>query len=82
MDEEKTFKEKVLEKKDQAKVWCRAHIGELVTIFGGICTVTGAIINYASKKYEEDSYVYTMTRSGDIKKIKCKSVETVDIDCE
>ena len=70
------FKKTCSEKKDQAKGWCKEHSGELITIFGGVCTVAGAIINFCTKKYEEDSYIYTVTDKDHIYRVKCKRLES------
>ena len=66
------FKEGCKKTKDKAKNWLHENSGTLVTIFGGVCTVAGAIINYSTKKYEEDSYVYTVTDKGNVYRVKAK----------
>ena len=68
------FKEGVKKKKDAAKLWCHEHSGEIITIFGGVCTVVGAVVNFCTKKYEEDTCVYTVTDNGNVYRIKAKKL--------
>lgn len=75
----KEFKESCKETKEKVKTWLHENGGTLVTIFGGICTVAGATINYCTKKYEEDSYVYVKTKKDGYQyRIKAKRLPTVD----
>lgn len=82
MDEDKVMNEVTPAKKTFKDTkfcqWCRAHSGEIITVFGGVCTVAGAIINLCTKKYEEDSYVYTTTKDGDVYRLKAKKLPTQD----
>ena len=84
MDEENT---EVMEPKKSFKdtkvwIWCKEHSGEIITIFGGLCTVAGAIINFASRKYEEDEYIYTQASSGETYRLKAKHMTSAYLDID
>ena len=63
-------------KRSKVKAWLHEHSGQLITIFGGVCTVAGAVINLCTKKYEENEYVYTTSQNGDVYRLKAKKMPT------
>ena len=77
MEEEKkelSLGEKI--KQSKFGVWCKEHSGEIITVFGGVCTVAGAVISLCTKKYEENDYVYTTSADGDVYRLKAKRMPT------
>lgn len=51
------FKQSCADTKAKVKTWSKEHAGEIVTVFGGLCTVAGAIISYAASAKEDKEYV-------------------------
>lgn len=52
-----SFKQACSDRKNRIKSWSKEHAGELVTVFGGLCTVAGAIISYAASAKEDKEYI-------------------------
>ena len=63
------------DKKNKFKEFCKQHPDILLTVVGGVFTLAGACINYATTKNEYKDNVY-MTDGEDVYKIPAKSMNS------
>ena len=75
MEEKKTFKQWLEEKKSKAKEFCSNHPDVVWTVIGGFASLLGAGIKLYANKTEYDDYLYT-TVDDEVYKLPAKEMKT------
>ena len=57
----------------RTKKFVESHVGEIMTVFGGICILASAILN----ANEGNSYIYTTATDGTVFKVRAKKEKTI-----
>ena len=57
-------------------IWCKQNPGSVVTIFGGICTVLGGVLNIINNRTEYRDNVFIKTTDGEVVKVPARKMRT------
>lgn len=75
MEEKKTFKTWLKDKKDKVIKFCSDHPDAVLTVVGGLASIAGGCIKLYCSKTEYDDSVYT-TIDDQVYKIPAKGMKT------
>ena len=75
MEEKKTLKEWINEKKTIVKEFCSKHPDVCLTVLGGFASLVGGCIKLYTSKTEYEDYLYT-TVDDEVYKIPAKEMKT------
>lgn len=59
-------------------IWCKNNPGSVVTIFGGICTVLGGVLNIINNRTEYRDHVFITTTDNEVVKIPARKMRTAN----
>lgn len=75
MEEKKTFKTWLKERKDKVKKFCSEHPDVILTVVGGLASLAGGALKIYANKSEYEDYLYT-TADDEVYKLPAKKMKT------
>ena len=76
MEEKRTLKGWFGDQKRKVVQFCKDHPDVILSVIGGIASVTGGCIKLYLSKTEYDDYIYTTTIDNEIYKLPAKPVKS------